>query len=89
MVHGGERQGLALEASEAVRVRCKLGWQRLDRDVAMQLSVTRFPNLAHSAAPYGRQNFVMAKASAGLHRAQSNRTRRKFTARDREWPRKD
>ena len=76
MVEGGEDLGLALEAGQAVaaaRLGCagvsrQMRRQDLDGDVAIQLGVAGAIDLAHRAGAEGADDFVDAKARAGLER---------------------
>ena len=64
MVQRGQRLRLALETRKAIRiVRERLG-QDLDRDVAIELGITRPIDFAHAAHADLRGDFVGADAGA-------------------------
>ncbi len=72
VVEGGEDLGLALEAGQAVAagpgVAREMGRQDFDGDVAIELGVAGAIDLAHRAGAEGADDFVDAKACAGLER---------------------
>jgi hypothetical protein len=64
MIQRGEDVCFTLEAGEAVRIGSEGIRQDLDRDVAIQLRVTRTIHVAHAAAAKGGDDFVRAKSGA-------------------------
>ncbi len=65
MVQGGEQPRLALEAREPLGVLAELFGQGLDRDVAVELAVSRAADFPHSAAADRRDDLVGADAGSG------------------------
>ena len=59
-----QRPGLALETSQALRIRCHAGRQDLDRHVAIEARVTGAIDLAHSAASNQLDDVVRPDARA-------------------------
>ena len=65
MIQAGEETLFVLEAAKNV-VRIHAAANKLERDFAMQLSILREINFAHSAAADERQNFVIANCLSGV-----------------------
>ena len=66
MIERREKLRLALEARDALGIDARSLQHDLDRDVAPELRVARAIDLAHPAGPKQGQNFIRAKARAGL-----------------------
>jgi hypothetical protein len=64
----GHRLRLPLEPGERIGLGEKPRGQDLDRDVAVELLVTRPKHLAHAASPEGRDDPVGAEGCAGLEK---------------------
>jgi len=64
MVQGPEELGLTLEAREAVGIGCELVGEHLDRNVAIELRITRPIHLAHAARTERFDDFEGAESFA-------------------------
>ncbi len=64
VVQPGGGAGLLLEAGQPLRVGSELGWQHLDRDLALQPSVLGQPNLAHPACAELLEDEIRAELGA-------------------------
>ena len=60
--------GLSLESGHRRRVVCDLGWQHLDRHLAVELHVARPVHLAHTARADRSENLVVAEAGSRRQR---------------------
>src|SRR5262249_10953862 len=65
MIERSKELRFALEPREPVGIEREVGRQDLQRDVAIELCVTRAIHLAHAAGTDGGENLVRTEASAG------------------------
>jgi hypothetical protein len=61
MIHLRQNLRLSLKPCKLPRTGCEIGWQNLDRDIALQLSVERSIHLAHPPAPDQGLDCVMSE----------------------------
>jgi hypothetical protein len=75
MIERRQHLRLTFEARQSIRVVGQEFGQDLDRDVAMELGVSRSIDLAHPASSQQRENFISAETIAGVqgHRMSGRR----------------
>ena len=68
MIQRGQHVRLTLEPFHPVAIRCELGGQEFQRDIAIQLSIGGPIHLTQSSNANQRQNVEVAESAAGFQR---------------------
>src|SRR5262245_1972823 len=64
MIERGQDLGFTLESGESISIECELGWEDLQRDVAIQFGIAGAIDLAHAAGAEGGLNLVRPELRA-------------------------